>query len=70
MKLIFKDFKSCLRSFDVPGLLLPKCNTPLWQRGERGDLLNKKSSLFVLKIPLIPPFPKGELFLLLEQNSL
>jgi hypothetical protein len=54
MLLIFKDFKSWLRSFEVPCLFFLRINTPLWQRGERGDLLNKKLSLFALKIPLFP----------------
>jgi len=34
-------------------------NTPLWQRGVRGDFINLMI-VFVLKIPLSPPFPKGD----------
>jgi hypothetical protein len=34
-------------------------NTPLWQRGVRGDFINLMIA-FVLKIPLSPPFPKGD----------
>jgi len=68
MLLIVQYLKSYLMSLEVHGLLFLRFNTPLWQRGERGDLLNKKSSLFALKIPLHPPFPKGELFQPLEQS--
>jgi len=40
--------------------------TPLWQRGERGDLL---MNIFP-KIPLNPPFPKGEAYCLLNEISI
>jgi len=70
MLLIFKNLKGVSRFLEVAGLLFPRSNTPLWQRGERGDLLNRKSLPFALKIPLHPPFPKGELFQSLEQRSL
>jgi hypothetical protein len=70
MRLISKDLKSYLKSFEVLDLFFLRFNTPLWQRGQRGDFLNKKSSPFALKIPLDPPFPKGDLFQPLEQSSL
>jgi len=35
-------------------------HTPLRQRGVRGDFINHKMIACVPKIPLHPPFPKGE----------
>jgi hypothetical protein len=70
MLLIFKDLENCLRFLEVPGLLFPRSDTPLWQRGERGDLLNRRSLPFALKIPLHPPFPKGEVFQTSKQSSI
>jgi len=34
--------------------------SPLWQRGVKGDFIITKDNI-ILKIPLPPPFPKGEL---------
>jgi hypothetical protein len=42
MLLILKDLKNYLGTFEVPRLIFLEFNPPLWQRGERGDLLNKK----------------------------
>jgi hypothetical protein len=70
MLLIHKDLKKVLIFFAFYRLLFSLLETPLWQRGARGDFINKKTASFFLKIPLHPPFPKGDLLQPLEHSSL